>query len=328
MEGRLSVSGNNFKRPARITASLELGLSGLAVLVAVMILVDGLRAYLPANATIIRQDSIVYFYHSDCAKCAKVKPLLGMFERSHPDKQLLAVNMKWSQSLGTRQVYDKFFKVPESKQLEIPAIFYGKQFYIGVKAIQELVDGRSPRKNVIGALSEFLTSSGALILRLLLVLMLLLAAAQMCFVQTPLRERFPNLVRYFLAVVLLLSSSHKFFNFADAAQQLHKQWEISVVLSSVLITAGAATELLVVGSLVLGKPYKLMAPAALVLFSGFLVYTLTAHFLAISGDCGCFPWEEQLGWSTTARNIGFVVLCSILSMLSSKRPLLSATVSA
>lgn len=47
---------------------------------------------------------------------------------------------------------------------------------------------------------------------------------------------------------------------------------------------------------------------ALALFGFFLVYALAAQALRISGDCGCFPWRESLGWSTVARNIGFVVL--------------------
>ena len=64
--------------------------------------------------------------------------------------------------------------------------------------------------------------------------------------------------------------------------------------------------------LIAGLPRTLAVWSAFAVYAMFLGYAVLARFLAVAGDCGCFPWPEAIGWSTVGRNFGFVVLCYML----------------
>jgi hypothetical protein len=55
-----------------------------------------------------------------------------------------------------------------------------------------------------------------------------------------------------------------------------------------------------------------MGWAAVAIYAAFFGYSIAALVLSVSGDCGCFPWPESLGWGMVARNAGFVILSYLL----------------
>ena len=267
------------------------------------------RAARPAPGA-VRRAQITFFYQGECERCEKAKPVVEAYARRHSELPLERVDIGWLEGLERRQAYDAAYRVPEARQLEVPAMFVGEQAYVGVEAFEKLARGEGA---VLSWREQFLGRYGPIVLRVALLAALLATAAVAALGASG--AGISLAVRLFLGGLLALSGGSKLLRFTAAAAALAEQWRLPHGVAVTLLASTLAAELLVAGLLLRPHPPRWGRAAAVVLFGGFLTYTVIARVFSISGDCGCFPWREALGWSTIARNLGFATLSLALLRL-------------
>ncbi len=270
-----------------------------------------LRAAKPAPGA-VRRAQITFFYQDKCDRCEKAKPVVEAYARRHSELPLERVDSGWLEGLERRQAYDAAYRVPEARQLEVPAMFVGEQAYVGVEAFAKLAKGEGA---ALSRREQFLGRYGPLALRVAL-LAALLATAAVAALGTS-GAGISVAVRLLLGGLLVLSAGSKLLRFTAGAAALAEQWRLPHDVAVALLASALAAELLVAGLLLRPRTPRWGLAASVVLFGGFLAYTVIARAFSISGDCGCFPWREALGWSAIARNLGFATLS--LALLGSGR---------
>jgi hypothetical protein len=260
----------------------------------------------------VRRHQISYFYQSGCPECAKVTALVEQYGRRHAELGLKRVDMKWLANVELRLAYDDAYRVPEARRLEAPALFVENHAYIGVDAIRLTAKQDQTEADNGNRWQDAADRYGPGVLRALLALALF-GAAISCWTGAALRAGIGRGIQLFLGSVLLVAAASKIIHIGQVAEMVSAQWHVTTLSASGLTGTAAAAELLVGIVLLAGRPRALVAKAPPILFSGFLLYTLATQFLSVSGDCGCFPWRENLGWATVVRNLGFAALAFVAS---------------
>jgi thiol-disulfide isomerase/thioredoxin len=271
-----------------------------------------------AQAGLVRRQEISYFYHPKCPKCAKAKPLVEGYASQHRDLPLREYNIGEQKVVELRRAYDAAYNVPRWKQLGIPAVFLQDRAYLGLGDVERLAAGAPPRplsKAPPSRLQLLGESYAPPALRALIVLALLTAAVVLRLRNAAALARLGLAISLFLAAVLIAAGAWKAMHAGDVADLLRETWGLDSwpfvgIWLGVWAVIGA--EAVVALLLLSGRPRGLAPWAVLAIYGVFLLYSVLAHVLAVSGDCGCFPWAEYLGWSTIGRNAGFVMLAYVL----------------
>ncbi len=246
-----------------------------------------------------------YFIQNACGRCKAAERLVHAYAAEHLDREIVRFDMKRLESIEQRHQYDEAFGAPDIHRFEVPALFVDGDAYIGVDAIRDFVQGKG--KAARSPVQRMADRYGPSVLQLLLVATLVAVAVSGASGERRARFALPA-VRVFLGCVLIVSTLSKGTHIAEAAQSIAEQWPLVAGAALPLVVALAATEASVGLAFIVGKPAALVARASVMLFGAFLLYALAARMFHVSGDCGCFPWQEPLGWNTVARNTGFLLL--------------------
>ncbi len=247
-----------------------------------------------------------YFHETGCDKCKAAEKWLSRFYEGNPDRRIVRFDMKRLDSIERRREYDEAYAVPDSKCLRVPALFAGGEAYIGVDAIRDFVEGRGRSRR--SPLQRAADHYGPTALRWLLVASLLAVAAGAATNSRRWHGAIGNAVRVVLASVLFVSAVSKAADPSGTAKTIAEQWPFVGAVAAPVVVSLAVAEATVGLALLVGRPRVLARWAPLGIFAVFLLYAVASRLFHVSGDCGCFPWREDLGWSTVARNLGFVVL--------------------
>jgi hypothetical protein len=272
----------------------------------------------PARADLVRREQITYFYDARCENCAQAEVLIRAYAARHPEVPLRAYDMDEQHSQELRRAYDASYGVPRWKQQGVPAAFVQDDARLGLADIEGLLAGAPPRDSTLSSGGWLQTAAeryAPIALRSLLVIALLTAAILAGAERASLRARFRVAVRLFLAAVLLVAALWKATHVTEVADLLRDTWDLgpSLFAAAWLGTwAVIAAEGTVAALLVVGRPRRVFPCATLLMYATFLGYSLLARVLSLSGDCGCFPWPESLGWAMIARNAGFLMLSYLL----------------
>lgn len=114
---------------------------------------------------------------------------------------------------------------------------------------------------------------------------------------------------FFLAAIFLATGAAKL---TDRAGFIHlvKRMEIVPARIADVSWLVGALELATASALLHKRWRRIGAGSAAVMMVGFTA--ISAYLLAsgYTGNCGCLPWRDRLGWWTLARDLGLLSLCA------------------
>ena len=267
----------------------------------------------PPDPALVQRDQLTYFYRTDCDQCAGAAVYIDAYAARNPRLRVVRYEMGGARVRDIRRAYDAVYHVPAHKRLGVPSAFIGDRAYLGLADIQRMLAGMEPARQGPPSLADRVQDAlhvyGANVLRGLLIAALLIAAAVASTRSARGRRGVRVGVRALLAAVLLMSAVTHLTRFGAVVDLLRHQWAAVGPLTSAVpvgLVALIAVELGVAALLIAGRPRLLAPMASLALFGGFLAYVLVARLAGVAGDCGCFPWSEELTWGTAGRNFGFL----------------------
>jgi uncharacterized membrane protein YphA (DoxX/SURF4 family) len=251
----------------------------------------------------------ILFYSPDCHECQEAKPLLGALLRKQGWSDPVRVDSRVVDNDSVRLRFDDFYRVPARLQGSVPALFHGSGYVIGIGQIRAaLKNGVAPRGVIHAGATGFLWARWfdyLLTGTSLLVLAGLLGSSGSL-------AGIAGVV--LLGSVFLLSGISKA---ADPAAFVHQVRQMPAIPSFAIRLAwlvGIAEIALAAGLLHprLRQSAMWACAAMLAVFSGLVLVLILSDY---AGSCGCFPWQDRVGWWTLARDIGLLGMCGGLMCL-------------
>lgn len=123
-----------------------------------------------------------------------------------------------------------------------------------------------------------------------------------------------HLFRFILAAVLIFAGVLKLIDNTALFETVTYITWLPVWFKSILISTLPWAEIILAVLLLLKWQFQYIASFVLLIFAGFLGFSIYGFAIGLEGDCGCFGdlAESSFGWSMIIRNAAFTVMTGFL----------------
>lgn len=293
--------GNVWKQPWHLIFSRLFLCIGLTSLV-----------YVPAGYLLLMrqgpqpgQARTVIFHSPDCEECKSAKPYLSKLVAKYKLREPLYIDSRIIDNDIIRIRFDDAFDVKDSLQGHVPAVFCPDGYLIGAEQIKTGISkGFERTLTSINA-----NASGFPWARwfdcLLAGISFIIVSRLFVY------SNFQPIVSYGLVplgITFLVSGTSKIAHPSEFIHQIEAMRVIPSIASNTAFIIGAI-ELLLCLMLTIPKLRGLGLLFCAAVLAGLSALVIGLMITGYSGGCGCFPWQDRLGWWTLLRDIGLLGMC-------------------
>jgi len=278
----------------------------ISALLAVLGLVS--TAYLPVQYVwsvrgALGRRSAVLFFSPDCPECRQSRPLLTRILRSAGWTRVRLLDSRLTSNQLIRLQFDRAYHIPEHQKGQLPALFYPGGSIVGVGELRAAARSGIPRsagsnRATVGfpwaQWVDMLTAGTCCVLLSML-----------------LRCRSSRTLRVsvaLLAAIFVGSGAAKLVGRAQFANLVKHMAIVPPGIADIVWLFGVL-EIAVALGLAHGRWRPVGAGGAALMMVGFVAITMRLLASGYTGNCGCLPWRDQVGWWTVARDLGLLSLC-------------------
>ena len=273
------------------------------------LLATGLFLYLPISYTLTLQQGpipgqrqAVVFYSPDCEECNSAKAYLELLKQQHHWTSLTQLDSRIVENDAIRMRFDDAFRLPRTLQGYVPAIFFHNRYAIGIEQIKAaLKSGRLYSATVTQTMISGFPWAGWIDC--------LLAGLSLLIIRPLLfgRQYYPagSYGVLLLGITFAVSGGSKLSQPGEFLQQISTM-PFAHNLPKYSASLIGACEVAMCLMLLLPCTRQLGIMLCTSTLVGFSIVVVWLFYTGYSGNCGCFPWQDRLGWSTLLRDIGLL----------------------